>query len=199
MMLVEEATVPEAVLPLAAFKAHLRLGTGFTEDDLQDAVLVSFLRAAISAIEARVSKALIERSFRWTVNRWRGPDHEPLPIAPVGSVSQVSLQDQSGASTAADPESYCLKVDSTRPVLGATGSHLPSIPSGGNASVIFTAGFGSTWDSVPNDLAQAAFLLAAHYYEYRDETSLASGCMPFGVQSLLERYRPIRLFSGTAT
>ena len=36
MMLVEEATVPEAILPVSAFKAHLRLGTGFAESDVQD-------------------------------------------------------------------------------------------------------------------------------------------------------------------
>jgi uncharacterized phiE125 gp8 family phage protein len=41
--------------------------------------------------------------------------------------------------------------------------------------------------------------LAAHYYEYRDETSLARGCMPFGVQSLIERYRSMRLFAGNGS
>jgi len=41
-------------------------------------------------------------------------------------------------------------------------------------------------------------LLAAHYYEYRDETALGEGCMPFGVSSLIERYRTVRLFAGGA-
>ena len=48
------------------------------------------------------------------------------------------------------------------------------------------------------DLAQAVMLLAAHYYEYRDETALAEGCMPFGVASLIERYRIVRLYGGGA-
>ena len=48
MMLIEETTVPEAALPLAEFKAHLRLGTGFSDDDVQDPVLPGFLRAALS-------------------------------------------------------------------------------------------------------------------------------------------------------
>ena len=39
-------------------------------------------------------------------------------------------------------------------------------------------------------------LLASHYYEYRDETALSQGCMPFGVTSLIARYRPIRLGLG---
>ncbi len=39
-------------------------------------------------------------------------------------------------------------------------------------------------------------LLAAHYYEYRSETALSEGCMPFGVASLLARYRNLRLGAG---
>ena len=55
-MLVEETTVPAAALPIAAFKDHLRLGTGFSEDTIQDSVLEGFLRAAVAAIEARTGK-----------------------------------------------------------------------------------------------------------------------------------------------
>ena len=55
------------------------------------------------------------------------------------------------------------------------------------------------WGGLPDDLAQAVMLLAAHYYEYRDDTALGEGCMPFGVSSLIERYRRVRLgFGGTA-
>lgn len=63
MMLNEETTVPDAALPVEEFKAHLRLGSGFGNDTVQDAVLVSFLRAAIAAVEVRTGKALIERDF----------------------------------------------------------------------------------------------------------------------------------------
>ena len=62
-MLIEETAVSPAALPLAEFKAHLRLGTGFADDDIQDPVLESFLRAAIAAIEGRTGKMLLERIF----------------------------------------------------------------------------------------------------------------------------------------
>jgi uncharacterized phiE125 gp8 family phage protein len=39
-------------------------------------------------------------------------------------------------------------------------------------------------------------LLGAHYYEYRAETGLAEGCMPFGVTSLIQRYRRMRITPG---
>jgi len=50
---------------------------------------------------------------------------------------------------------------------------------------------------MPADLAQAVLMLAAHYYEFRSDTSLGQGCMPFGVTSLIERYRTVRIFAGS--
>lgn len=198
IMLNEEAIVPEAALPIAAFKAHLRLGTGFAEETVQDAVLGSFLRAALAAIEARTAKALIQRSFSWSVTRWRSSELAQFPLSPVNEITEVRSVDKLGVEEIVDPASYALSEDLHHPKLVSTGASLPAIPSFGKIVVRFEAGFAADWDGLPADLAQAVFLLAAHYYEYRDETTLAPGCMPFGVQSLIERYRPMRLFSGGA-
>ncbi len=195
-MLIEEASVPDEALPLAAFKAHLRLGTGFAQEDVQDPVLKSFLKAALAAIEARTGKALITRAFSWTVTRWRDAAAEALPIAPVRAIEALEICDADGADLIVAPERYALEIDAQRPKILARGGGFGSIPQGGKASIRFEAGYGPTWSDLPDDLAQAVFLLAAHYYEYRDETSLTRGCMPFGVQTLIERYRPMRLFTG---
>ena len=64
--------------------------------------------------------------------------------------------------------------------------------------IVFTAGMAADWGGLPADLGQAVLLLAAHYYEYRDETALGAGCMPFGVTSLIQRYRTVRLAPGVA-
>ncbi len=63
MMLVEQTSVPVAALPVAEFKDHLRLGTGFADDGVQDSVLESYLRASMAAIEARTGKVLITRGY----------------------------------------------------------------------------------------------------------------------------------------
>jgi hypothetical protein len=42
MMLVEETTVPVSALPVATFKDHMRMGSGFSDDDIQDGVLEGF-------------------------------------------------------------------------------------------------------------------------------------------------------------
>ncbi|MBT55840.1 MAG: hypothetical protein CMF72_20885 [Mameliella sp.] len=197
MMLVEETQVLEAALPVEALKDHLLLGSGFTEGDLQDPVLVSFLRAAIAAIEGRTSKALITRGFLVTLDNWTTPDAQRLPVAPVQAITEVALVDAIGVATIVDPAVYRLQKDAFDPRLRPTATSLPSVPTGGTVEIRFDAGYGAAFDAVPEDLKQAVLMLAAHYYEYRSDMALSQGCMPFGVTSLIARYRPVRMGMGT--
>lgn len=196
MMLSEVTPVPEAALPLQEFKAHLRLGTGFGEDSLQDEVLLGFLRAAMAAIEARTGKALIARDFELEIRHWRDHAQTVLPVAPVQAVTEVALRNAAGSETVLDAALYQLERDSQRPRLRPAGSLLPAIPPGGLARISMQAGMAADWGGLPADLGQAVMLLAAHYYEYRADTGLHGGCMPFGVTSLIERYRSLRLTLG---
>lgn len=198
MKLIEESTVPDTELPVEALKAHLRLGTGFGEDSLQDEVLIGFLRAAIAAIEARTSKALFRRDFSMTLNAWQRGYVQPLPVAPVSGIVEVTLRDSDGDETVLTVDQYWLVDDAHAPEMRPSGAFLPSIPGRGSAKIRFTAGIADNWDSLPPDLVQAVMLLAAHYYEYRHETALSDGCMPFGVTSLIQRYRPLRLTLGAS-
>ncbi|WP_170414304.1 head-tail connector protein [Ruegeria atlantica] len=196
MMLIEETAIADAALPVDQFKAHLRLGTGFAEDDVQDDVLKGFLRAAIAAIEARTGKVLIERDFSWSLNAWRDQFGEVLPVAPVTEVKTVTLADAEGGETVVSSDKFRLEKDGQRPRLRPMASLMPKMPNGGAVRIVFAAGMAGAWDELPADLGQAVLLLAAHYYEYRNETALGAGCMPFGVTSLIQRYRTVRFGVG---
>ncbi|MEC7259424.1 MAG: head-tail connector protein [Pseudomonadota bacterium] len=196
MMLIEETTVPDQALPVDAFKSHLRLGTGFGEDGLQDAVLKGFLRAAIAAIEARTGKILVIRQFCWTLSGWRDRSGQVMPVAPVTDLVQVTLVNAQDYETDIPVAQFRVEPDSQRPRLRPLGAALPMVPPNGRVRIRFTAGFAASWEALPADLGQAVLLLASHYYEYRHETALGEGCMPFGVTSLVQRYRPIRLTPG---
>lgn len=194
-MLIEQTTVPGAALPVQEFKDHLRLGTAFADVSAQDAALESYLRSAMAAIEGRIGKALIQRDFLWSITHWRGQGEQPLPIAPVSALASVTLIDKSGATTVVDPGRYSLAQDIQRPRLVAAGATLPDIPTGGSVEIVFTAGFGIDWMTVPVDLQQAVLLLAAQYYEFRHEQAGAEA-MPFGVMALIERWRTVRVLGG---
>jgi len=192
-MLIEETNIPDAVLPLAAFKAHLRMGTGFSDTSLQDAVLGSFLRAALAAVEGRTGKVLIEREFTLSLSELKQQDTVMLPVAPVTVVDKVVLVARGGSEQVLDVGLYWLERDNHTPRLRSTAASLPEPEAGGAFSVRFLAGYGPEWDDIPADLQQAVMMLAAHYYEYRHDTALGGGCMPFGVTSLIERFRTLGL------
>ena len=196
MMLSEVTPVPDAALPLEAFKAHLRLGTGFGEEDLQDSVLTGFLRASLAAIEKRTGKALLQREFLWVIAGWRRRDWAAVPIAPVVALTAATLFDAEGDPSVLAPETFWMEPDSHQPRLHPRAGSLPRLENGARLEVTLTAGMAASWQALSHDLAQAVLMLAAHYYEYRDDTGLHGGCMPFGVVSLIDRYRLLRLSTG---
>jgi uncharacterized phiE125 gp8 family phage protein len=195
-MLMEQSQIDVSVLPIAQFTDHLRVGTGFDDDGVQDGVLETYLRVAIAAVEARTSKVLIERDYSWTLSAWRDFGSQTLPVAPVSEITSLTLVDRSAVETVIDTDKYLLDTDTHGPRIVSSSFVLPSISVGGKAKIEFTAGYGASWDAVPADLAHAVMLLASHYYEHRHETATSEGTMPFGVNTLLERYRNIRLFGG---
>ncbi|UWR21044.1 hypothetical protein [Sulfitobacter sp. S190] len=192
-MLIEETSVPDAALPVEAFKAHMRMGSGFGTQDVQHEVLRGFLRAAMAAIEARTGKALMRRTFRWTLAGWSDATAQSIPVAPVGEIAQLALISRTGMATVVDPAVYWLERDGHSPRIRPTGTALPGPEKGGELRVQLVAGFASDWAGLPGDLQQAVLMLAAHFYEYRHDTALSDGCMPFGVTSLIERFRMMRL------
>ena len=196
MMLNEVTAVPAAVLPVAEFRDHLRLGTGFADAGAEDAALQAYLRAALAAIEGRTAKVLIARDFTLSLEAWRGVVAQPLPIAPVRAVTAVRLIDRTGVETPVAADSYRLVQDMSRPRLEAVATSLPASPVAGQVQIDFSAGFGPAWADLPVDLAQAVFLLAAQYYELRHDGAGEAAAMPFGVMALIERWRTVRVLGG---
>lgn len=193
MVLTEETAVPDEALPVQGMKDHLRLGTGFADDGMQDALIVAHLRAALAVIEGRTGKVLLARRFRLRLNAWRDArDGQALPVAPVVSVLSLTVIDGAGGALAINPARWRLVQDMARPRLMGLGG-LPSIPEGGVAEIVFDAGFGGDWSAIPGDLAQAVMLLAAEFYERRHEGGQGVVALPMTVQALIERWRTVRL------
>ena len=192
MILIEQTQVPDTDLPVAEFREHLQLGSGFADDGAQDSVLVSQLRAAIATIEGRTSKALISREFLLVNSAWRSLSQQVFPVAPVTAIASLTIADLQGEDTVIEAGTYRLQKDANAPALVSLGFSLPTIPVGGSADIVFTAGFGP-WAEVPADLRQAVFLLAGHYYENRSQGVARSANLPLGVVSICRRYTPIRL------
>jgi uncharacterized phiE125 gp8 family phage protein len=191
MNLTELTQISDAQLPVAAFRAHLRLGAGFDDTATEDAMLAQYLRAALAVVEARTGKALITRNFLFTTDGWRWPDRQALPIAPVTAVTQLAIRSAEGALVVIDPARWAWAADAFRPALVARGAILPPVPRLGRAEITLSAGFG-LWADLPADLAQAVMLLAAQYYDAR-----AGGAEPAApVVALMARWRGVQITAG---
>lgn len=195
MRLDEMTAVPDAALPVAALRDHLRLGSGFGADGLQDALLAGHLRAAIAVIEGRIGKVLIGRRFRLVLEAWRGAEAQALPVAPVLALVEVALVDADGGRNVLPAGMFRLVSDAHRPKVAARSGGLPVVPVAGAVEVVFDAGFG-LWAAVPADLVQAVMLLAAEFYEARIDDGTRGPGLPVMVQSLIERWRIVRVLGG---
>jgi uncharacterized phiE125 gp8 family phage protein len=194
MLLSELSQSPTPALPIAVLKDHMRLGTAFGADTLQDGLIEAHLRAAMASIEARIGKVLLTRRYRLTLPDWRSLSEQPLPLAPVVDVISVDVFDV--ADTQTPITRFKLLKDRHRPKLVATGLLFTAVPTDGRLEIVFDAGFGTDWADIPADLAQAVLLLAAQYYEARHDGQVAG--LPLAVQSLIEPWRNVRVLGGGA-
>ncbi|MEM1299877.1 MAG: head-tail connector protein [Pseudomonadota bacterium] len=193
-MLLKEVT-PAAYnpVPLAEFSTHLRLSHGFNDDGVENGILEMYLRNATAVVERRTGQALISRPYTLQVACWDREGHLTLPVGPVTSIDSVRFVSP-GSMIDLEPEDWVLLPGTTRQKLtGPDGTSLWPLPRGAVAELTFNAGYGLTWNDVPDDLRQAVLLLASHYYENRFGEIEVEGGLPFGVLSIVEQHRMVRI------
>ncbi|WP_425090964.1 head-tail connector protein [Tropicimonas sp. S265A] len=193
MNIVEETSVPAEALPLQAFREHLRLGSGFSDDSLQDALLESTLRAAIGAIEYRTGKALFRRTFVLRLEEWAKGTFQPIMRGPLVQVDEVRIVTSGGSVTPVAASTYKVVPDNFRAGIEALQT-LPTVPANAHIEITFQAGYGANWQDVPESLAQATMVLGAHFYETRGGAPDTG--LPMLVRVLIEAFRDLRLFGG---
>lgn len=196
MQLQELTTVPDAALPIAALKTHLRLGNGYAMAPDEEPLLASYLRAALAAIEGRIGKMLFQRRFALRLEVWPGAEGQRLPLVPFAKLVSVARIDGAGTAELVDPARWRVNRRCDPPRLMAQGAGFPPLAEEYTVEVVFEAGFGPFWTSLPADLGQAVLLLAAEFYEHRhEETSFAQG-FPSRVAALIEGWRQVRVLGG---
>jgi uncharacterized phiE125 gp8 family phage protein len=184
----------EAVLPLAAAKAHLRVD-GEWEDDL----IAALRDTAVAAVEAYTMRPLSPRSFEWSGEFpavASGADARiVLGQAMVRSVEAVLYLNGAGIST--DFSAGDCRVVHGRSVVPAVGKAWPSDVADALApvSISFTAGYDPA-DSVPGYRPPAALIAAAqlmlgHLYMNREAVvvGVTSTALPMGFRDLCAPWR----------
>ncbi|MEM6498725.1 MAG: head-tail connector protein [Pseudomonadota bacterium] len=177
-------------ISLAEAKAHLRVDSS-DEDDL----ISSLITTSRLQVEAALGLALITQQWVQRADCWPLSGVVELSLRPLISVDEVRVLDAEGTATALDDISYAVDKNGDRPRLTSRTGYWP-LPGArlNGIEIDFTAGFGTTAATVPNDVCRALLGLVAHWFEHRGADALRTPPpIPKSVSALLMPYRPVRL------
>jgi uncharacterized phiE125 gp8 family phage protein len=179
---VEPVSVPE-------MRAYLRLDT--TDED---GLLALLIPAARLTVERATRLALIEQSWRVTLEGWPSERPLPLPLWPALAITAVRVRPVSGPSVVLDAASYRLdrSRDPARVLLDPAMADL-GIP-GGAVEIDASFGFGASPAEVPAPLKLAIQRLVAFWFEQRgDERPDGPEALPAEIRALLAAFVRPRL------
>lgn len=174
---------------LAEAKQTLRV-----DHDSEDTLLSSLIGAAREEVEASCGLALIDQTWRLTLDILPPLGRVLLRRHPVREIVSVTVYGPDGEASLVDPQSYRLDAGSRPARL-----HFLNLPVAGMAAngieIDFVAGFGEAGADVPDLLKRAILLLVAHWYEFRAQFSAKDQPVsyPPGYERLIAPWRARRL------
>ena len=186
MALFRTVAPPVEPLTVAECRAFLRLDHT-AEDDL----ITGLIRAAREEVERHAGLALIDQDWRLVLDGWPPGGVAHLRRHPVCEVLSVTIYDEEGAASLADPADYQLDGLSRPARLFMREPARPGLAMNG-IEVDFRAGFGASGVDVPDLLKRAMTLLVSHWYEFRAAFGARDQpvSLPAGYQRLMAAYRP---------
>lgn len=189
MTLVLKRTVDPTVEPVSLTEAKNHLRVDIADDDV---LISSKIMAAREYFEWATNRALINQTWRLSLNEWPGGDRIVLPRRPLSSVTSVVYTNSAGVATTWAAANYDVDTESDPGLLRlAYGISWPTVtlrPTN-PIQITFVAGYGAAATSVPEHMRQAVLLLAGYWYENREGVNLGQGytalSLPFAIDSLI--------------
>lgn len=208
-----EKPIVEPVL-LAETKEHLRI-----DGVAEDAKLASFIASARAIVEVWTGLVLITRLADIYLDHWhdcldQNPAPGPtisdgatagfsipentvrLPLRPLQSITSISSLDDQSNEVVWDASSYYFQAGMSPAVSRRNQAAWP-VPlrpvDGIKISVV--AGFGDSWNDVPDDVVQALLNVTAFLYFNRGDEAMAVGHVlkSSGALAMLSPYRLVRV------
>lgn len=206
----------QTVAPAAEPYSASDLATWLRLAGSETAILEALIKQARQEIEDLTGLALINQTWKLTLDRWPGYA-EPwwdgirqghinlmrgqagwvtLPRYPLSSVTSVTTYDQAGASTAiVVADIFDVDTQQTPGRLALkSGQAWPTATRDTSAiEVVYVAGYGASSSSVPATLTGAVRDLAAWMYEHRGECDAATALRKAGIADRLRLYGVARI------
>ena len=176
-------------ISVADFKVFGRIF--HTQDDT---ALADMVLAATQVIENETRRALITRSFTYSLEAFPTDGEIVLPRSPLVAVSSITYNDPAGATQTLNT-SYFLSyaVNMIGRVQLKKNQAWPSTLGEGalDVSVAFTAGYGAAAANIPRALVHACLLQCSHMYDNRASVAMGSAPVeiPMTVRRLIVQYQ----------
>lgn len=176
-----------AVEPLTLDEVKLHLRIDGTEED---SLLSACITAARRSCEGYLRRALITQRWQYYLDAWPGAVVR-LPRPPLLAVTAIRIHDAAGMAVTMDPSDYEVDPASTPGRIAARGGGWPQPGRRmGGIEITFDAGYGPSWNDVPQDIRQGLLMTVAVLYEGRGS---ADGDLPRPVAALWSPYRLLAL------
>lgn len=198
---------------LATMRTHLRLDDSDTREDTYIQQLISEAR---QEIEDAAGIALLQQTWRLTVDRWPGIREQwwegtleahinilhgsygwlVLPRYPLLSVDSVTVYDEDGTATSVTV-SNVFDVDTEQQpgrLALKSGQTWPVALRPTNAIEIeYKAGYGTSANDVPLPLRRAIRNLVAHFYQHRGDCESNQAMSQSGADKLVSQYKALKV------
>jgi uncharacterized phiE125 gp8 family phage protein len=191
MPLVRTSAPAAPAVPLNEVLEYLRVTS---PDD--EAVIAGMLSAATGWAEEWLERALVSQGWRLVLDEWPRCGTIRIDRTPVIEVTSIGYTDPDGIAQQIDPADWLLDGASAPARLSpAPGTSWPAVR--GQMAAIrvdFQAGYGDSWNDVPEPIRQAIMRLTAHFYDHRDTIHIGGAVtdLPFHIKALLAPYRAWR-------
>jgi len=177
----------EEPLTLAEARDFLRLDSAE-----EDAILAACIMAARQACESFTGRSLITQSWQLYLDQWpTGPI--PLPRPPLQAVTGIKVFAADGTETVLQTDDFWIDAAAAPGRLMARSATVLPQPGRrlGGIEITYSAGYGDSWNDVPQAIRQGLLMAVANFYENRlVETS---GGLPLPIAALWQPYRVVRL------
>ena len=165
-------------------------------DVTEDAALAALVRQTVMLAESFIGGPLISRQFTATADTFSSKTIV-ITKQPVRSIDSIKYYDADGVQQTISAADYHVVLGNhlhPARIVPAVGKSWPStwtLP--GAVLITFTAGWGTTWNDVPEDLRAAVLRMMAHFHEHRgdDDADTLTGDMtlPATARQMLLYYR----------
>lgn len=170
---------------LAEMRMHARI-----DADDEDLVLAGYITAATRHVEKLAGHKLVTQT--WTQSFSGLADRIYLHMHPVSSVSSVTYYDSDNASQTLTSTLYRLVQgwDGNYIARDSASTYPDTYERPDAVTVTMVAGYGASAGNIPDDLRHAVMLLAAQWYESREDAlPMEMRPIPNGVMALVAPHR----------